>query len=942
MMHIYNKVLGRCFNTFHFSIQQQTIYNKTIKTNTIMTNHSKKCLVTWMFMLLFMGTSTNLRAAINIPGDVPSNSKVISGGASMEKQPAFPGAEGFGRYVTGGRGGRVYHVTNLNDSGTGSLRWALSQPGIKTIVFDVSGTIHLSSALNIGGNVTIAGQTAPGDGICVADYPCSIKGSNVIVRYMRFRLGNKNVLLDGADGWDGFGGFDQEDLIIDHCSISWSIDECLSVLGNKNTTVQWCLVAQSLVNSGHSKGAHGYGGNWGGSGASFHHNLLAHHTSRTPRLGPRPTTQLDERMDMRNNVIYNFGGNGCYGGEGMKVNIVNNYYKPGPGTPTSYKGKRIAGIGIRTNNYVEQYPDYEPALHIWGKYFVEGNVNSKYSDVTNDNWTYGMYNQINANDCDGTYTQRTKDTIRINQPIPFITTTTHTAEDAYQRVLDYAGASLSRDSFDQLMVSDTRNGTASYTGNGLSQGFINSQDDNKPSGASSSWSAWPTLESTTVPTDTDGDGMPDSWEDAHGLNKNDASDGATTGEDGYTNLENYLNSIVASITEAQNEGGTTAGNTEEIDNNQPSEYEISVATSNGDWTFNNGFSITTSKSYSPVSNSNYIKYSRGVKYTINIPDGISIEKVTITGNLNQDTGTGYLAELNGKTYSANDYVFPNRMANDDRSYTITLSTPATNTLTFTPGGGQTGWELKLYPVSKEEPTVVKTVTGKITLPFYDGNENFAVNYDVSIEGKVTATVSLGSALGCSAKRTVNGANFNEISTTEVKAQSANSANALTINITTADKDITFKPTSIAFNACKISTDGGKFDLNLDGSVLYSGEVPNRNNEAGGFYSSYDKSLSSTSATSHDFVYNIYALNDKKMGLGNIVITGELTEKINPIMGDVNGDGLVNITDVVCLVNYVLDSDASNINLEISDINGDGIINITDVVSLVNLILVEHE
>ncbi|MBQ1701071.1 MAG: pectate lyase, partial [Prevotella sp.] len=349
-----------------------------------MTNHSKKCLVTWMFMLLFLGTSTILRAAINIPGDVPSNSKVLSGGVSMEKQPAFPGAEGFGRYVTGGRGGRVYHVTNLNDSGTGSLRWALSQPGIKTIVFDVSGTIHLSSALNIGGNVTIAGQTAPGDGICVADYPCSIKGSNVIVRYMRFRLGNKNVLLDGADGWDGFGGFDQEDLIIDHCSISWSIDECLSVLGNKNTTVQWCLVAQSLVNSGHSKGAHGYGGNWGGSGASFHHNLLAHHTSRTPRLGPRPTTQLDERMDMRNNVIYNFGGNGCYGGEGMKVNIVNNYYKPGPGTPTSYKGKRIAGIGIRTNKYVEQYPDYEPALHIWGKYFVEGNVNSKYSDVTND------------------------------------------------------------------------------------------------------------------------------------------------------------------------------------------------------------------------------------------------------------------------------------------------------------------------------------------------------------------------------------------------------------------------------------------------------------------------------------------------------------------------------------------------------------------------------
>ena len=286
---------------------------------------------------------------------------------AQEKLPAFPGAEGFGRYVTGGRGGTVYHVKNLKDSGYQSLRWSLAQnPGKpKIIVFDISGTIHLESELSIPSNVTIAGQTAPGDGICIADYPCSIHGNNVIVRYMRFRLGNKNVKKDGADGWDGFGGFDQMNWMIDHCSVSWSIDECLSVLGNKNTTVQWCLVAQSLVAAGHSKGNHGYGGNWGGSGASFHHNLLVHHGSRTPRLGPRPTTQLDERMDMRNNVIYNFGGNGCYGGEGMNVNIVNNYYKPGPGSPTDNKGKRIAGIGIRTNSYIATYPDYAPALHLW-------------------------------------------------------------------------------------------------------------------------------------------------------------------------------------------------------------------------------------------------------------------------------------------------------------------------------------------------------------------------------------------------------------------------------------------------------------------------------------------------------------------------------------------------------------------------------------------------
>ena len=460
-----------------------------------------------------------------------------------EKTPAFPGAEGFGRYVTGGRGGNVYHVTSLADDGSeGTLRWALGKSGVKTIVFDVSGTIHLQSSLDISiGNVTIAGQTAPGDGICVADYPVSIKANNVIVRYMRFRLGNKNVLANGADGWDGFGGFDQQDWIIDHCSVSWSIDECLSVLGNKNTTVQWCLVAQSLVNSGHSKGAHGYGGNWGGSGASFHHNLIAHHGSRTPRLGPRPTTQLDERMDMRNNVIYNFGGNGCYGGEGMNVNIVNNYYKPGPGSPTDKKGYRIAGIGIRTNTYVNTYPAYAPALHLWGKYYVTGNYNSKYPQLNQDNWTYGVINQIDASGCDGTFTQETKDSIKLAEPIDYILTTTHSAADAYDRVLDFAGASLHRDSFDELMVSDTRNGKATYTGSGLSKGFVNSQDDNKPAGADASWSAWPTLASKEAPKDTDGDGMPDDWELANALDPTNPNDGKTIGADGYSNLENYLN-----------------------------------------------------------------------------------------------------------------------------------------------------------------------------------------------------------------------------------------------------------------------------------------------------------------------------------------------------------------------------------------------------------------
>ena len=631
---------------------------------------------------------------------------------AQEKTPAFPGAEGYGRYVTGGRGGKVLHVKKLDDSGYQSLRWCLQQQGAKIIVFDVSGTIHLQSALSIPSNTTIAGQSAPGDGICVADYPVTITGNNIIVRYMRFRLGNKNVKVDGADGWDGFGGYDHQGWIIDHCSVSWSIDECLSVLGNKNTTVQWCLVAQSLVNAGHSKGAHGYGGNWGGSGASFHHNLLAHHSSRTPRLGPRPITQLDERMDYRNNVIYNFGGNGCYGGEAMKVNIVNNYYKPGPGSPTGDKGKRIAGVGIRTTEYITNYPDYAPAWHIWGKYYVTGNVNSKYSDVTNNNWAYGMYNQIDASGNDGTYTATTKDTIKINKPISFIATTTHTASVAYQRVLDYAGASLSRDSFDEMMVSDTRNSTAAHTGTGLSKGFINSQDDNKPSGASSSWSAWPTLNTTEAHVDTDADGIPDEWETANGLDPSNKNDFKNLNDEGYMWIEVYLNSIVSHITEAQNEGGELQGRVIRQGEDVDTEFDISGQTSNGDWTFYGGFKINQSGTPATGSDAT-IKYSKGKTYTITLPVGMKFSAVTVYGYCNGDGNTSYLAELDGQQFTSTQYVFPARDASPNRAkYTIDFDTPLTDKLTFTPDGdNQSCLKLTLYVYQEPveyEPSDVNT------------------------------------------------------------------------------------------------------------------------------------------------------------------------------------------------------------------------------------------
>ncbi len=625
---------------------------------------------------------------------------------TKEKTPAFPGAEGFGRYVTGGRGGAVYHVTSLADDGSqGTLRWALSQKGTRTVVFDVSGTIFLKSELSLtNGNVTIAGQSAPGDGICVADYPFTIKASNVIIRYMRFRLGNREVANHEGDG---LGGMDQQNIIVDHCSVSWSIDECLSVYGCKNLTVQWCLVSQSLRESGHSKGAHGYGGNWGGSGATYHHNLMAHHDSRVPRLGPRPSTQEDERMDLRNNVFYNWGGNGCYGGEGMNVNIVNNYYKQGPYTNkrSTQIQQRIAGIGIRTSEYTKHDTDtpndWDKMWHVWGTFYVDGNYNPNQSALNKDNWTYGIKNQIDNSKCDYTFNATVEQEMKLSAPINFMGVTTHTAQDAYSRVLDYVGASLHRDEVDAQMVYDTRNGMATYTGGDSSKpGIIDSQNDIKPKNASSDWSPWPTLNSTVAPKDTDGDGIPDEWETAHNLDPNNAADGKAKNADGYTNLELYLNSLVEDITTKQNEGGTFEGTVEE-EAQESAEYELNQETSNDDWTFTNGFSITSIKGYAEGKSCGLagIKYSKGVDFTINIPSGLAITKVEIQGYGNDDNNDAYLQKLGDQEYGTSEYVFPSRSGKESKTYSIDLASPVAGTLLFRFNGAQAVANFKLYATS---------------------------------------------------------------------------------------------------------------------------------------------------------------------------------------------------------------------------------------------------
>lgn len=444
-------------------------------------------------------------------------------GLMAEKTPAFPGAEGYGRYVTGGRGGEVYKVTNLKDDGSaGSLRWAINKSGARTIVFDVSGIIELTSNLNIkNGDLTIAGQTAPGDGICLKDYTVQVSADNVIIRFMRFRLGDETATEN-----DAIWGRNRSNIIIDHCSMSWSTDECASFYDNTNFTMQWCLLSESLRVSVHGKGTHGYGGIWGGKGASFHHNVLAHHDSRNPRFcGSRYSNQANlEKIDFRNNVIYNWGSNSGYAGEGGSYNMVNNYYKFGPATKSNVRSRIF-----------QPWPDgggNSQQAGITGLFYVDGNYVYGNVNVTQDNWQ-GIHPSSGS-----------VNTFRSDTEFDFPFTTTHTAANAFDKVLTYAGASLSRDPLDSRIMDEIRKGNYTYTGSkGNTKGIIDSQED---------VGGWPEYVSGSAPLDSDNDGIPDDWEDILGLDPTDPSDAKTKNREGYTMLEVYLNTLVSRIVNNQN------------------------------------------------------------------------------------------------------------------------------------------------------------------------------------------------------------------------------------------------------------------------------------------------------------------------------------------------------------------------------------------------------
>lgn len=437
---------------------------------------------------------------------------------------AFPGAEGFGRYTTGGRGGQVIKVTNLNDSGPGSLREAVDQRGPRIIVFEVSGNINLKSRLNVyHGNLTIAGQTAPGDGITLTNYSFYLRADNVIIRFLRFRLGD---LITTAD--DPIQGIFQKNIIIDHCSMSWGRDETASFYANENFTLQWCIISEGLNNSIQTE--HGYGGLWGGKNASFHHNLIAHFTQRSPAfdnlsLFTSESEAIANRgvVDFRNNVVYNWRNRSIDGGEKGTFNVINNYFKPGPAT----------GNG----NYF-LYPTGSPEKY--GKYFVSGNILENNSTVNSDNWK-GV--RLETTILTEQYLQSTK----LFSSLPSdVYEYNNTAQGAYQKTLDFAGASFVRDAVDVRIINETKNKTFTFNGSkGSRLGIIDSQKD---------VGGWPSLKSTPAQIDTDGDGIPDSWETLNNLNPTISNDREYNLSPYYTDIEVYINSIVQPIINQTNPG----------------------------------------------------------------------------------------------------------------------------------------------------------------------------------------------------------------------------------------------------------------------------------------------------------------------------------------------------------------------------------------------------
>jgi pectate lyase len=458
----------------------------------------------------------------------------------LQQVIAFPGAEGFGKYATGGRGGQVIKVTNLNDAGPGSFREAVESVGPRIVVFEVSGTIELKSQINISSSnshLTVAGQTAPGDGITLKNYSLVIRSANnVIIRYIRSRMGDLknhegNALTIRQDSNQSI----PENIIIDHCSFSWGTDETMSIVNSKNITIQNSIISEGLNDSVHRKGRHGYGGIISGQNISVFNNLISHFTQRNLQFQIGSSLKREESLiDFRNNVIYNWSDRASDGGTESNVNLYHNYYKAGP---ASFEGSK---------------PDYimnplgDPGTY--GLFYLEGNKLEHRPEIENDQWE-GV--RLQSSDLTEQYLYLTQNRDKNGKLVPFpipegIYSERRTANRAYQSVTDFAGASLKRDAVDIRIVEETRNGT--YTYKGSKTGLLGIIDSQKDVGG------WPALKSLSAPVDSDGDGLPDSWETTNNLDPKSSNDREHNLNPYYTDIEVYVNSLVQDLLIQKNPG----------------------------------------------------------------------------------------------------------------------------------------------------------------------------------------------------------------------------------------------------------------------------------------------------------------------------------------------------------------------------------------------------
>ncbi|HEY6505375.1 MAG TPA: polysaccharide lyase [Chitinophagaceae bacterium] len=456
--------------------------------------------------------------------------------------PAFPGAEGGGKFSFGGRGGKILVVTNLNDDGPGSFRWACEQGGARTIVFNVAGIIRLKSPLIIRAPyITIAGQTAPGDGVCVAGESVWINTHDVIIRFMRFRRGE--TWVGRRD--DAIGGNPVGNIMIDHVSASWGLDENMSMyrhmyndstgkpqeekLGTVNITIQNSIFAEALDTWNHS-----FGSTLGGENCSFMRNLWANNTGRNPSIGWHGV------FNFVNNVVFNWVHRSIDGGDyRAQYNIINNYFKPGPATP---KNNNVGHRILKPESGRSKIKN-----HTYGRAYVNGNIMEGFPEVTKDNWNGGV--QVEEMPNAGKHT----DNIKWNKPLPMPALSIMPAELAKDYVLENAGATLpKRDAVDKRITEQVRTGKIVVSPDivppttqfkhrrapldSYKQGIIT--DVSQVGG-------YPEYKGTPY-KDSDSDGMPDDWEKKNGLNPANAADAAQAAKSksGYTNIEEYLNSVV--------------------------------------------------------------------------------------------------------------------------------------------------------------------------------------------------------------------------------------------------------------------------------------------------------------------------------------------------------------------------------------------------------------